>query len=123
MSIATAIEAEIAALRAKHDRAFQADVAKLKNELSRAMSGLNTKTDKAAAVQPTAPAKLTPVAPTTGNGHKTKAVKARHRNRKGKGVIKYRDPSNPTHTWTGFGRAPSWLKGKEAMFAVAPQTA
>ena len=31
--------------------------------------------------------------------------------RKGKGkvAIKYRDPKNPTNTWTGRGRTPRWM--------------
>ena len=33
------------------------------------------------------------------------------RGRKGKGTVavKYRDPKNPEHTWTGRGRPPRWL--------------
>jgi DNA-binding protein H-NS len=28
---------------------------------------------------------------------------------KGKVAIKYRDPNNPTNTWTGRGRTPRWM--------------
>jgi DNA-binding protein H-NS len=28
---------------------------------------------------------------------------------KGKGVAKYRNPKNPSETWTGRGRKPNWL--------------
>jgi DNA-binding protein H-NS len=33
------------------------------------------------------------------------------RGRKGKGTVaaKYRDPSNPSNTWTGRGRMPRWM--------------
>jgi DNA-binding protein H-NS len=128
-TIAAAIEAEIAQLRAKHDRAFQADVSRLKADLAAQVgraSGL-AKTDNKVIAKPasTPVAQKAPAAPTNGNGHKATTVKAKaRRNRKGKGVIKYRDPSNPTHTWTGFGRAPVWMKGKDrSAFAVTPQTA
>jgi hypothetical protein len=126
-TITAAIEAEIAQLRAKHDRAFQADVSRLKADLAAQLgraSGLMPKTEKIAKPASIPVAQKAPVSPTNGTGHvaKPKAVKAK-RNRKGKGVIKYRDPNDSTHTWTGFGRRPEWLKGKEAMFAVPPQTA
>jgi DNA-binding protein H-NS len=31
------------------------------------------------------------------------------RKAKGKVAIKYRDPNNPTNTWTGRGRTPRWM--------------
>lgn len=30
------------------------------------------------------------------------------------GDVVYRDPSNPSNTWTGKGRKPGWLKEREA---------
>lgn len=53
-----------------------------------------------------------------GNGHHkaTKPVKVAP---KAKAVIRYRDPANPSRTWTGRGRAPGWIVGKDrAPFAV-----
>ncbi len=32
--------------------------------------------------------------------------------KRGKVAIKYRDPANPEHTWTGRGQRPRWLREK-----------
>lgn len=34
--------------------------------------------------------------------------------------VKFRDPDNPANTWTGRGKSPRWMKGRDkAQFAVA----
>jgi DNA-binding protein H-NS len=32
-----------------------------------------------------------------------------HKGKGGKGVAKYRNPKNPSQTWTGRGRRPTWI--------------
>ena len=47
-----------------------------------------------------------------------KQAKRKGKGKKVKGVIRYRDPENPKHAWTGIGTTPNWIKqsgkGKEA---------
>lgn len=65
---------------------------------------------------------ITPKAANNGNGtHKATPKKAKRKGRKL--PIKYRDPANPRHVWTGRGKLPDWItqsgKGKEAFRVTA----
>ena len=59
-------------------------------------------------------------------GGKKKSVKAKATGAvkksgpRGKVAPKYKNPADPTQTWTGRGKAPKWIEGKDrAAFAIA----
>lgn len=115
-----AVAAEIEKLRTKHEAAYRAEVAQLRAALQAPFAQVGTLLKQPQAIAPIVEAK--PV--TNGGGAKPKAAMTR-RPKSAKGVIRFRDPSNPDHTWTGRGKQPNWYKAglasgksKEA-FAVA----
>lgn len=115
-----AVTAEIEKLRAECEASFRAKVAKLKAELQAPFAQPLSLLKQPQAMAPVAEAKPA----TNGNHAKPKAATPR-RPKSGKGVIRFRDPANPEHTWTGRGKQPNWYKAglasgktKEA-FAVA----
>lgn len=93
----TALEAKIAGLKTK--RYDEAQV-----EAQTKLASLLAKMALEAGVKPS---QLAIVSPPNG-AHKGKGKRG------GKVAVKFRDPSDPTHTWTGRGRAPRWLSTLEA---------
>ena len=119
-SVTTAIVADIKRqfgagvdqLRAKHEAELKADVAALRadllSQLGR-MESLSAKVAKVAKPVSAVVAKAAPVAngPVAAKSAPAKRTRAK---RAAKGVVRFRDPENPAHTWSGRGTNPAWFK-------------
>ena len=86
---------------AKHQAAVAAEAAR---RTARAQEWLGISQPASGVTAPTqAPAKAS-----NGNGHQPKRVRVRNRQRPPVKVL-FRDPADPSHTWSGRGRAPTWM--------------
>lgn len=104
------LQSRIAPLLAKR---HTEDVAKACAEVAEKVSRATAEYSK-----PTMPAVVIAAA---GNGKSHKAKPARKLAKRAPIVAAYRDPENPTRTWSGKGPAPRWMKesGKPKEYFLA----
>ncbi len=114
------LEQQIAALKNKQFEAAQAKIAEKGNELSAKLA----KFARDLGIPPQNVPTITVAH--NGNGHgaprKGKTPRTQAAKKPSTVAVKYRDPANPTNTWTGRGMTPRWItksgKQKEA-FLIA----
>ncbi len=110
-SVTTAIVADIekqvgagiARLQAKHQEELKSEIARVRADIESQLNrvlGLAARMAKPATVEAVKP---TPVIATPKTAPKRQVKKS-------KGMVRFRDPANPSKTWTGRGTQPGWFK-------------
>ena len=96
-----ALKAQISQIETDRSKA-QADLRSLLEDtqakLTRAMEAAGV------SLPPTSVSQVT-AKPVNGNGHRKPVKKSKGRRL----PIKFRDPANPRHVWTGRGKTPEWI--------------